>query len=219
MREYLIKISSDIQCYDCEVNHPLVDALALGETIREARRQIGLSQEGLARRIGVARMTVSRLERGEEVSMSTALDGLNACGLTLATTTARGWRTAAEHARDVGEELVGGDHDFALRLVRQALEDLAFLQDNTDAAGLREFLAEAPSTGDERWDRFMTIAIRTFCDRHGMALPSWSGTAPMSEPFFPARPGRRFMARTVERTQPDFGKANIWIDDHDLSYA
>lgn len=201
------------------MNHIETDARELGQAIREARGHMGLSQESLARRIGVARMTVSRLERGEEVSVSTALDGLRACGLTLATTRARGWRTAAEHAKAIGGELLRGDHDFALRLVRQAVEDLAFLEDINDTAGVREFLAEAPATGDERWDRFFAVAIRTACERRGTAVPSWSDIAPLSEPFFPARPGRRFMARTVERTEPGFSESNIWIDARDLSYA
>jgi len=201
------------------MDHIATDARELGEAIREARSHVGLTQESLARRIGVARMTVSRLERGEDVSVSTAIEGLRACGLTLATTKTRGWRTAAEHAKAIGEDLVRGDHDFALRLLRQALEDLAYLQDNNETAGLREFLSEAPATGDERWDRLLTVAIHTACERRGTASPSWSDIARLSEPFFPARPGRRFMARTVERTESAFAKWNIWVDPRDLSYA
>jgi hypothetical protein len=164
-------------------------------------------------------MTVSRLERGEEVSMATALDALHACGLTVAASTVRGWMTAAEHAAAIADALTGDDHDFALRLVRQALEDLAYLDDKGDTVALERFFAETASTGDDRWDRFLSLAMQTFCDQRGITRPAWPDHPRLEEPFFPSRPGRRFIARTVERTKPDFANANIWIDEHDLSYA
>lgn len=39
-----------------------------------------MRQDELADRIGVTRMTVSRLERGEAVSLDTALRALSECG-------------------------------------------------------------------------------------------------------------------------------------------
>ena len=50
-------------------------------------------------------------------------------------------------------------------------------------------------------------------------LPGPMSTRSMSPSFPPGRPGRRFIARTVARTPPDFAQANIWIDSRDLSYA
>jgi HTH-type transcriptional regulator / antitoxin HipB len=197
----------------------LGDVQAVGQAIRGARTRLRLNQESLARRVGVGRMTVSRLERGEEVSMATALDALHACGLTVAASTARGWMTAAEHAAAIADALASDDHDFGLRLVRQALEDLAYLADKGDTDALEEFFAETASTGDDRWDRFLSLAIRASCDQRGITPPAWPEHPRLEEPFFPTRPGRRFIARTVERTKPDFANANIWIDEHDLSYA
>ena len=60
------------------------DARDLGATLRRARRDRDLTQAELAERLGVTRMTVSRLERGESVSMETALRALSECGYALA---------------------------------------------------------------------------------------------------------------------------------------
>jgi transcriptional regulator with XRE-family HTH domain len=69
------------------MNHavPLVyDTAELGEHVRRARQVKGFHQEELAARIGVTRMTISRLERGESVSVDTALRALSECGIALA---------------------------------------------------------------------------------------------------------------------------------------
>ncbi len=58
----------------------LYDTVEFGERIRALRREKGLRQDELADRIGVTRMTISRLERGEAVSVDTALRALSECG-------------------------------------------------------------------------------------------------------------------------------------------
>lgn len=55
----------------------------LGLLIRTARKSRGLSQDTLATELGVTRMTVSRLERGESVAIDTAIAALSLCGMTL----------------------------------------------------------------------------------------------------------------------------------------
>lgn len=52
----------------------------LGRAVRRLRTAQGLTQDELAERLGVARMTVSRLERGEPVHLRTALAALAECG-------------------------------------------------------------------------------------------------------------------------------------------
>jgi HTH-type transcriptional regulator/antitoxin HipB len=52
----------------------------LGHSLKQARRRAGLTQTNLSERLGVARMTISRLERGEPVSLETALAALAECG-------------------------------------------------------------------------------------------------------------------------------------------
>jgi transcriptional regulator with XRE-family HTH domain len=191
----------------------------LGRVVRQARLDAGLSQQSLARRIGVGRMTVGRLERGEEVSAATALYAMSECGVTLTVDDARGWLTAAEHADAIDRELSVGDRIFALRLVRQALEDLDYLIGQRDVAAPRRFLAVAPSITDARWECFLRIAIGSRCAEHGIPTPEWTRAGRLPEPFFPASPGRRFIAQTVGRTAAEFADANIWVDPRDLSYA
>lgn len=55
-------------------------AADLGQAIRRARASRDLRQDELAERIGVTRMTISRLERGEAVSVETAMRALSECG-------------------------------------------------------------------------------------------------------------------------------------------
>ncbi|MFV0494094.1 helix-turn-helix transcriptional regulator [Mycobacterium sp.] len=62
----------------------VADSAALGRAIRDARRGRGLQQADLAERLGVSRMTVSRMERGDSVSVDTALRALAECGMALA---------------------------------------------------------------------------------------------------------------------------------------
>lgn len=60
------------------------DTAELGATIRTLRRAKGLRQDELADRIGVTRMTISRLERGDAVSVDTAVRALSECGYAIA---------------------------------------------------------------------------------------------------------------------------------------
>jgi HTH-type transcriptional regulator / antitoxin HipB len=73
--------------YDRNMYHPVplvYDTAELGEHVRRARQAKGFHQDELANRIGVTRMTISRLERGESVSVDTALRALSECGIALA---------------------------------------------------------------------------------------------------------------------------------------
>ncbi|GAB2456612.1 hypothetical protein GCM10027062_41100 [Nocardioides hungaricus] len=60
------------------------DARELGQVIRRARVERGLTQAELAARLGVNRMTISRLEAGDAVSMETAMRALSESGYALA---------------------------------------------------------------------------------------------------------------------------------------
>jgi transcriptional regulator with XRE-family HTH domain len=62
----------------------LYDTTELGDRIRTLRRAKGFRQDELADRLGVTRMTISRLERGEAVSVDTALRALSECGYAIA---------------------------------------------------------------------------------------------------------------------------------------
>lgn len=82
-----ILIIRSCQLYDRNMYHPVplvYDTIELGERIRRARQDRGFNQDELANRIGVTRMTISRLERGESVSVDIALRALSECGIALA---------------------------------------------------------------------------------------------------------------------------------------
>lgn len=56
----------------------------LAEAVRGARSSRGFDQGELAERLGVGRMTVSRLERGDPgVSVATAVRALSECGYSI----------------------------------------------------------------------------------------------------------------------------------------
>jgi HTH-type transcriptional regulator / antitoxin HipB len=76
-----------VSAYALNMNHVaalVYDTAELGEQIRRVRVQRGLQQDELADRLGVTRMTVSRLERGQSVSVDTALRALSECGYAIA---------------------------------------------------------------------------------------------------------------------------------------
>jgi transcriptional regulator with XRE-family HTH domain len=56
----------------------------LGRLARKARLAAGLRQDELAERCQVGRMTISRLESGQDVSMATVAQALSECGYSLA---------------------------------------------------------------------------------------------------------------------------------------
>jgi len=68
------------------MNHPLLpiwrvnSGTYLGTVIRELRRERSWTQDELADRANVARMTISRLERGEDVSVITTLRCISELG-------------------------------------------------------------------------------------------------------------------------------------------
>ncbi|WP_370330729.1 helix-turn-helix transcriptional regulator [Mycolicibacterium hippocampi] len=69
------------------MNHRLslaYDTTEFGVHTRMLRHQKGLRQAELADRIGVTRMTISRLERGEAVSVDAALRALSEGGHAIA---------------------------------------------------------------------------------------------------------------------------------------
>ena len=61
--------------------NPSRQLLELGERVRSARRAAPLTQVDLCGRAGIARDTLSRLERGETVDSSTLVRVLSAMGM------------------------------------------------------------------------------------------------------------------------------------------
>ena len=64
------------------MNQSARTARQIGAIIRRARRNAGLTQTDLGKRIGLRQATISRLEKGEEETrLSTLLDALSALAL------------------------------------------------------------------------------------------------------------------------------------------
>lgn len=64
------------------MNQSARTAKQIGAIIRRARRNAGLTQTELGKRIGLRQATVSKLEKGEPATrLSTLLDALTALGL------------------------------------------------------------------------------------------------------------------------------------------
>lgn len=57
-----------------------VDAKSLGQSIAEARKEAGLTQQDVATKLGISRGTIVRLERGEPVSTVIAMKAIRAAG-------------------------------------------------------------------------------------------------------------------------------------------
>lgn len=58
-------------------------AMYFGEIIRQRRRELGLSQEELAVKIGKKRPYISRIEKGEDIRLSNFALVANALGLSI----------------------------------------------------------------------------------------------------------------------------------------
>lgn len=56
------------------------DAVSLGRSIAEARKEAGLTQQDLAQKLAVGRGTIVRLEQGEAVSLVVAMRAIRSVG-------------------------------------------------------------------------------------------------------------------------------------------
>ncbi|MDQ0733418.1 helix-turn-helix transcriptional regulator [Arthrobacter sp. B1I2] len=199
------------------------DARELGEKVKRHRHHAGLSQETLARNIGISRSTIIDLEQGRNVSISTALKVLAqlGAGLSITETPAEPelYWTAESAAREIKRELRNGDPDFAMRVLSMA----ASYFDDLDPSGRRRFLrARPPSTGRKRWD---TLLARTFaykCHQHSLKEPAWTSTPPLESKWY-ATPRKHvspaWKLRMAERTPVEFSEANIAFDPANLAAA
>ncbi|WP_285320805.1 helix-turn-helix transcriptional regulator [Pseudarthrobacter sp. lyk4-40-TYG-27] len=199
------------------------DARELGEQVKRHRLHAGLSQETLARAIGVGRSTIIDLEQGRNVSISTALKVLAQLGAGIGITGTSAepelYWTAESAARQMRRELRKGDPDFAMRVLSMA----ASYFDELNASGRRRFLRARPiSTGRKRWD---TLLARTFaykCHQYGLQEPDWTTTPPLESKWY-ATPRKHvspaWKLRMAERTPVEFAEANIAFDPANLAAA
>ncbi|HEX7076080.1 MAG TPA: helix-turn-helix domain-containing protein [Hyphomicrobiaceae bacterium] len=82
------------------MNQSARTAKQIGAIVRRARRNVGLTQADLGKRVGLRQATISRLEKGEEeTKLGTLLDVLSALGLEI--TIARRGKTSARNVEDI----------------------------------------------------------------------------------------------------------------------
>ena len=82
------------------MTQPARSAKQLGAIVRRARRNAGLTQTDLGKRIGLRQATISKLEKGEPATqLRTLLDALTALGLEI-TIDERG-RVSAQDLEDL----------------------------------------------------------------------------------------------------------------------
>lgn len=73
------KGSTERKAYNEEVKKGL-EEYRIGEAIRQARKQQGLTQEELGRRMGVQRAQVSKLENGRNIAYASIIRAFKALG-------------------------------------------------------------------------------------------------------------------------------------------
>lgn len=73
------KGSPERKAYDEEVKKGL-EEYRIGEAIRQARKQQGLTQEELGKRMGVQRAQVSKLENGRNIAYASIIRAFKALG-------------------------------------------------------------------------------------------------------------------------------------------
>lgn len=159
----------------------------VGELLRRARRQAGLSQRELADRSGTTQSAISAYESGARHPRSDTLQRLLA---------AAGHRLSATPAPDTIRDylatrpVASSYRPWTLdRLARRVAggEDLwfalrEFLDDASLAAsgGTQQDLAvlirnEPPRTSDRRIDAFLAALAEHLAAGHGLACPAWAG--------------------------------------------
>lgn len=118
-------------------------------------------------------------------------------------------RTASEAIRD---ELLRGDHDFALRMVIRAVADFRKIIAKEDTQGVQEFLQPPESTGSIEWDTLLAASIGRECRLAGISRPEWTFPKPLTTWWF-VDPTPMLMARNMRRTAPDLECVGIWLDE------
>lgn len=187
----------------------------LGALLRRARRSRHLTQAELATRLDVTRMTVSRLERGGDVAISTALAALGECGLEIAPRRRRTWATLREVAVGIRSDLEREDEGFAIRRLRVALSDFAGLADGDVA----DCLDRPASTGDDRWDTLLAVVAARTARSRGLSAPVWTKRRRLPEPWFPLEQSSLMVDLIRQRTAPEFAAKNIYVDEREWTLA
>lgn len=150
------------------------------DSLREARRQRGLTQREVAEVMGTTQSAVARMEGG---GVSPRLGTVSAYAAVVGSELTAGppdlLGECVEHVR---RALALDDPDTALRALVQFIDD-ALRVTSVDAVLLRE----PPSSGDRRWDAAVAAAAAWVARRRACDAPGWTAAPSrfLDGPWFP----------------------------------
>lgn len=121
-------------------------------------------------------------------------------------------RRAAELIR---AELEKGDLDFAYRTLMQALSHLRAAATSEE---ITDFLIQPGSTGDRKWDTFLSAAIGRECANLSLNRPTWTNPAPLPEEWHPStfEPSDAWLNKIRKSKSEFMAQYNILIRDKDF---
>jgi hypothetical protein len=182
LAEISVRADADVRRARLALEDAALKAAAAGISQRAIAQQLGRSQPEVARLIARARSRAGRT-----------------------------WLTAAEYGDVIDVELRSGDDDFALRLVRQALDALA----SRPPGELTLFLDERPVVGDIRWDRLIRAAVSWRCRTLDLTPPAWAHPTAL-DTFWFVRPEPGLRGRLLQTTPTELAIVGVWLDASSL---
>lgn len=190
-----------------------LDAVALGEDIRRARKARQLTQKALADAVGVSRKFVIDLEAGHEgAALGLALRILHFLGMSLVADglplTGRDFRPSLEST------LARGDYSFALRLLGD------YAQESLNQG--HPALSREPQIDDIGYKTTIGAITRWIASKTQSPIPEWAAALEASvHPIFPAErihPVGDLMKDLIRQDTPvELAALNVWMRERDLT--
>lgn len=190
-----------------------LDAAALGQGIRRARKARQLTQKALADAVGVSRKYVIDLEAGHEgAALGLALRVLNFLGMSLVTDGLP--RSGRDFGRSLESTLARGDYSFALRLLGD------YAQESINLG--RPALSREPQIDDVGYKTTIGAITRWVASQTNSPVPEWAAALEAAvQPFFPAErihPVGDLMKDLIRQDTPvELAALNVWMRERDLA--
>lgn len=128
----------------------------------------------------------------------------------------RWWRTIAETAIAIREELDEGDEDAALRTL---LDGVNQLPDAAAAGKLTDALIKPPSIGQLRWDTLLAAAVRYRLHSMGERAPQWTFKEPLDRFWWPVRVNISKEYNDLAHAPAELLRVGIFMDERAFTSA